>query len=261
VARKFRRKKKTYQSFSFRKASSLTREEQRSYRNLFLISVFLLGFSALVYLKGIDFITFYSSLWQRGAPYPTSGPSKEENLTVPPPTLDPLPSFIKEKTTLKINGHASPNTKVVILINNKEKINLLSDSQGNFKTEVQENLVEGENIISAYCEDLEGKKSLTAVEQKVILDTSPPQLSLDNPADKETTVVDKPTILVSGHTESSKITVLINEYQAIVDLEGNFSYQLPLTPGENRIKITARDQAGHETTLERSAVYKVPETS
>ena len=48
---------------------------------------------------------------------------------------------------------------------------------------------------------------------------------------------------------SSRVTV--NGFWAVVDGSGNFSYNLPLNPGENKITIEVEDDAGNKTKVER----------
>ena len=47
----------------------------------------------------------------------------------------------------------------------------------------------------------------------------------------------------------------MNEFWAIVDAGGNFSYTLPLQNGENTIKVVATDEAGNKTEYEVKVTY------
>jgi hypothetical protein len=77
---------------------------------------------------------------------------------------------------------------------------------------------------------------------------NPPTLSV-NVEENSKTTNDK--LVLSGTTSAQDITV--NGNKVDVDKEGNFSYQVPLNPGENKITATATAN-GKTTTLERTIV-------
>lgn len=87
-------------------------------------------------------------------------------------------------------------------------------------------------------------------------DVTPPYLSIITPIDGET--VFTPESIVRGTVEP-QATLTINATPVEPDQNGLFAYHLPLTPGAQRITITATDPAGNTTTLERNVICNLDE--
>ncbi|MBU1110277.1 hypothetical protein KKB83_01520 [Patescibacteria group bacterium] len=251
--RKFRKSNKKYQFKSPAVKSKVSEREKKAYSKLVLAFVSLVAFSVLIYLKGIDFIALYSAFWRPETEIPIT-PAPVSHLLIP--EVYALPSAIKEDQSLRISGTATAGTKVVITVNDTETAYLLADAQGNFEVTIEDELKEGENIISAFSTDNQDNYSHPSPVQIVALDTRPPELELEYPQDQEIINQKNNVIRIRGHTESSKITVTVNGYRAIVDLEGNFSYALSLADDENQIKVVAKDEVGHETEVERVVIFE-----
>ncbi|MCA9390581.1 cadherin-like beta sandwich domain-containing protein, partial [candidate division WWE3 bacterium] len=95
--------------------------------------------------------------------------------------------------------------------------------------------------------------------QLVSYDTTPPELTLIQPQNGEST--DKESIEIIGTTEP-QAHVTINGIQAIVNATtGDFTKEFSLTEGSNAIKIEVSDRAGNSTTIEFSVKRTVPEQS
>jgi len=59
---------------------------------------------------------------------------------------------------------------------------------------------------------------------------------------------------VHGKTDPN-VKVTINDFWAIVDDSGNYSYNLSLKSGDNPIKIVATDDAGNNTEKDLKISY------
>jgi len=127
------------------------------------------------------------------------------------------------------------------------------DKNGNFSFE-EVKLSKGTNIITARALDEKGKESENSDQITVTFKTDPPQLSIDAPSDGQSFSKDDKTAQVRGKTDPG-VKVTVNELWAIVDEGGNYSYQLPLRDGENKIKVTAVDEAGNKTEKEIKITY------
>lgn len=252
MAKKFRRRKKSYPVYSPKRTQSLSRRERVAYTRLAAAVVVIAGFAALIYLKGIDFIVFYGSLWQRQNPTPLAVPTSE---TIPVPQLDPLPLIISEDDPLKLSGSIITGNEVLVKINDEEVKRVKTDALGKFEVSLEDNLNEGDNQIRVAAVNGDGEISAPSRPQSVILDTQPPELEVDQP-EENSLIEDKSSVAVVGKTESPKITVSVNGARTIVDLEGKFSHTLQLNEGENKIKVLAVDEVGHETQVERTVTYK-----
>jgi hypothetical protein len=81
-----------------------------------------------------------------------------------------------------------------------------------------------------------------------------PKLEISTPADGASFSKADSEINVSGNTDAEN-TVRVNDFIAIVDGAGNFSYLLKLSEGDNKIKITATNPAGSNTSKELTVSY------
>ena len=83
----------------------------------------------------------------------------------------------------------------------------------------------------------------------IIEDKYPPYLVLHTPENTKT--VTSKRVFISGNTEPG-ITLTIDDIQASVDENGNFSYYYHLNKGNQKITVKAVDNAGNETRIERN---------
>ena len=81
------------------------------------------------------------------------------------------------------------------------------------------------------------------------------KLEVTSPSDNQEFSKGDQNILVQGKSDPDN-TVTVNGFRAIVDSEGNFSYHLSLSDGDNQIKIEAITPAGTKSTKELKVIYK-----
>lgn len=86
-------------------------------------------------------------------------------------------------------------------------------------------------------------------------DTTPPALTISQPANSSKTTQDK--IMVSGATEAGSI-VKINDNVITVNGDGSFNNEVTLTEGLNNITITSTDSVGNTTVSHVSVSYDKP---
>jgi hypothetical protein len=117
---------------------------------------------------------------------------------------------------------------------------------------VQVPLNEGANTLTALASNAGGNQATASV--NVTLDTTPPHLTIDSPADKSVTT--NATVTVTG-TVNDIVVGTVNDQNAAVTVNGtaaqvaNRTYAVPnilLALGPNTIQAIARDQAGNSTT-------------
>ena len=105
-------------------------------------------------------------------------------------------------------------------------------------------LADGAHTISIEASDFDGNAA-TAKTVTFTIDTIPPTLTLENPADG--LITNKSTLVVSGKTDdvtSKPVTVAVNS-------DGTFSKEITLVNGSNTITVVAKDKAGKTTTVTR----------
>jgi hypothetical protein len=113
-------------------------------------------------------------------------------------------------------------------------------------------LVEGLNVLTAVATNASGVAS-TATAQ-VNLDTTPPRITIDSPADGSTTTSDSVTVsglandVVVGTVNSQDVQVTVNGITAQVANRTYAALSVPLALGNNTIQAVAHDRAGNGTT-------------
>ena len=65
---------------------------------------------------------------------------------------------------------------------------------------------------------------------------------------------EKKAVIVTGKVKEDS-TVTINGRFVVVQNDGSFSYDFPLNDGDTILKITATDEAGNQTSVERKVTY------
>lgn len=175
-------------------------------------------------------------------------PNKNSDLPVTP-FLESKPSLtllsIPEATnssTIKANLYVENTDKIEVYLNDKLK-KTITPEDNNIEIELDD-LQEGENII--YFIGFLGKKNEKTKEFLVKLDSTPPELEILSPLDKQTS---EEQIEIKGKTEPN-VTVKINSSPVIVASDGSFSKYIFLKEGENKITIEAKDTAGNTAVKE-----------
>lgn len=165
-----------------------------------------------------------------------------------PPTL--VVSSPADGTTndpsLVIAGATEPGAVVTI---NGVSVTVASD--GTFSA--TRTLVEGTNAFTIAATDDEGNADV--VVRSVVLDTTPPALTLLTPADGATTSA--PTVTVSGTTEAGA-TLVVNGIVVAVASDGTFSFELALHEGSNVVTANATDAAGNSRVVSLDVTYTNP---
>jgi hypothetical protein len=144
-----------------------------------------------------------------------------------------------DKSTVKlyVNGILADTTKV----NEKNEFNFRNIS-----------VDQGDNEIKAKIISPDGKESDFSAPQTITYTNKAPDLSIDYPQDGQTLKDDQQTL--HGKT-SAGAKVTVNGFWAIVDDQGNFSYNIKLQNGDNTMKLEAVDDAGNKTSKEIKVNY------
>ncbi|MBI2622449.1 hypothetical protein HYW66_02340 [Candidatus Microgenomates bacterium] len=170
---------------------------------------------------------------------------------IQPPQLDPLP-IATNSATIKISGLAITDKEIEVFVGNSLVNTIKSDHVGKFEI-ASLKLNSGQNLIKARTRDNDNTSDFSP-EQTVIFDDTGPMLEVTNPTSNQSFAGGENTVEVRGKTDVDS-TVTVNDFRAIVDSEGKFSYLFKLTNGENIINIKSLDPAGNETSLERKVNF------
>lgn len=226
-----------------RRRSRLSRKyESKSKQNL-ILSILGIGLVLFILLRyGIPFLSdtsFFVGQLTNGNK--TSVKKTEDSKFVSSPVLDPIPITTNSKT-LKITGTALPDLTIELYLNGSKDNETKVDENGNFEFSIE--LSDGENIIKA--RSISGNsKSDFSDSQTINYKKSNPNLTIDTPHDGDN-LSGGNQITVSGKSDPQD-NVTVNDFLAISDSSGNWSYNLTLVNGTNEIKIVATDQAGNKT--------------
>jgi bacillopeptidase F len=151
-----------------------------------------------------------------------------------------------------ISGSSLSDASIELFVNNAKKDTTSVDSDHSFSfTSIP--LHSGENSIKARVND-NGQKSNFSNILTITYLNQPAQLSIDTPSDGAQFHKDDKKAEVKGKTDpGTKVTV--NDFWAIVDTDGNYSYTVALKDGDNDIKVIATDAAGNKTEKQIKITY------
>lgn len=168
------------------------------------------------------------------------------------PIINPLTYSATNSAQISVTGLATNHETIELYVNDDMVSSKETKDDGSF-TFQNVTLNKGDNEIKAKAKS--GKKTSDYSDKiTVSYKDSPVTLTVDNPHDGDTFSKDQNSITISGKTDSdAKITV--NDFWAIVDSNGGFTYNLKLHDGENHIRVVATDSAGNKTTNELKVNY------
>jgi len=235
-----------------RRLSRLARkEETRSFRQALFFGILSVILLLLLIFLGIPALIrmaiFLGEIRTSSVPIKT-----EDTLPPAPPSLTPLPHATNEDK-VNLRGFAEPESTVEVFLNNISERKLVVESNGSFiASEIV--LTSGRNEITAEATDNAGNTSQKSGKIIIFYDTTPPELTISEPADQSSFSGRQNQIKIIGKTEEDS-TVTVNDHFIILKSEGNFEFVFTLSDGENLIKIVATDQAGNKTEKELTVNY------
>ncbi len=224
------------------------RIEQKTKKNLFLSVLGIILIILLVFKFGIPFLINVSLF--------LSGSQGKEELKIQdssfiaPPILDSFPQATKSANII-ISGIASKKQTIKLYINDELIDTTTAENDGRFS--FKETIEPGETTIKTKAVVNEKESNFSNI-ITTSFKNAPPSLNVNSPNDGQSFSKDQNTVEVKGTTDpDTKVTV--NEFWAITDNNGEFSYTLHLQNGDNIIKISATDLAGNKTEKEIKVNY------
>lgn len=174
-------------------------------------------------------------------------------------TLTPsVPRFSQDfeatkSAEIKITGVADARVTVEVWQNEQSLGTTIAKDDGRFSMEVD--LVRGNNVFVAQATSETGQKSSKSQAYSVSYLSKGPKLEITTPKDGDN--FNQATVIVSGTTDPGA-SVAVNDHLAFVSNTGDYSYNLNLTNGENKIKVVATDKAGNQTAKELTLSTTIP---
>ncbi len=232
-----------------KKNSRLEKISRKHYeKNILFIFIGIVIVLIIFFLYGIPFLINFSIFIGSVKNSDDKYTVKNDSQYIAPPVLDPLPNATN-KERITISGSAIPKQTIKLYINGKYADKAIVD---NDRTFVFKNVLleEGDNNIMSKSIDL-SKESDYSQNIHIAYKNKPPDLEIIKPYDQQIISEGGNHISVEGKTNADAL-VTVNNYQTIVDNSGKFSYLLNLQKGDNKIKVTATDEAGNQTSKELS---------
>jgi hypothetical protein len=221
----------------------VNKEEKLIYRRLAIIGGLTLVLLLIVWFWGLTFIRIIGWLGTRNSQNNSSTQTDYE-IPLQKPILYDLPEFTNQDK-ITISGSSSTDASITITVNGNEIGKTTADASGGFSF-ADVPLKAGTNLIKVTASNKTGQ---TAEEKAlIILDKQPPDLQVSQPTDHQNLPKDTKNITIKGTAEAES-TVFVNSIQAMTDQNGNFSYILDLSPGENKIEVKAVDKAGNNKII------------
>ena len=225
------------------------RLQKQTQRNLVFIIAGAIGILIIFLFFGIKLLVNFSLLVEKKA---DSNIQQQESSFLIPPILDPI-TTATNSASMDISGTAGSGKYVVIYINGKQlgKADIKEENVFVFKDLT---LDEGENDIKIKAVDDNKKESKFSPTVQVTYTTKSPDLTVDFPTDGQTYHKSDNPIKIRGKTDpDAKVT--INDFWAVNDSDGNYSYNYLLKSGDNDLKITATDEAGNKSEKTLRVTY------
>lgn len=228
----------------------LRRQERQSKKSIIFAILGTIIVVFAIFKVGIPLLAQFS-LFLTNLTHPQETAGNTGPGFVQAPILDPVP-IATNSGTIKLTGVAISEREIQIFISGDlvDKVN--SDKDGHFEVPNLK-IRSGQNTISAKTKDGDNLSD-SSNSLSVAFDDEAPSLEVTNPTDNQSFSKFDSKIEVRGKTEK-EARVTVNDFRAVVDSLGNFSYLLELSGGENNISIKAIDPAGNETEVKRKVTY------
>ncbi len=230
--------------YSYRQ--SIKKEDREVYRRIALILTAFFVILLILWFTGTNFINALGIL-SRGSTQSNQTTTSDSDLPLLVPELEKLAESINIDT-ITISGETTSEVSVTLFLNTKEISQTKADTTGSFVFE-KVKLIEGLNLIKVVAENSKGEEKESSA--TITLDKTKPNLFINKPSEGTTFPANTNSISVSGTTEPNAV-VHVNSFQAVVDLKGSFSLNLPVTPGNNTLDFSSVDAAGNVNNIKLS---------
>lgn len=209
---------------------------------ILLIVLFKFGIPALV-----NFSLFLSNFNNSG----TNSPAQNAKEVIVPPILN-QEFTATNSATITVNGTGVAKETVQLYVNDDQVDSTTVKNDGSFSfTDI--NLTQQQNTIKARVKK-DNKLSDFSDPLLITYIQKAPDLTIDSPSDGQSFPHDQSSVVVKGKT-SPDVKVTVNDFWAIVDNNGNYSYTLHLQNGDNQIHVVATDAAGNKTEKQIKVTY------
>lgn len=224
--------------------SRLNRSNQQKIKKqiiFFTVAIIILLFVATQFGPAVlDKVSGFTSRFRSSQSINT----KTDHTTLEAPFINSIPDAT-DSATITISGTSTySDAQVELYVNgNLYDTSALSSNQTFSFDGVK--LTQGSNIVKARVKQGSDTSDFTR-DYNVVYSQGDPKLDVSSPTDGQNFGRGDQSINVQGQTDPNN-TVTVNSSRAIVDENGNFSYYMNLSEGDNTITIDAMSDAGKKT--------------
>lgn len=227
-------------------------DEKRSVRTATLLGIGTVLLIVMVVILGVPTVVkmaaFLAEINSANKPV-----DKNDFIPPPPPVLY-NPYQATNSATQVVTGTTEPGVTVYLSRGDEEIGNLVATEDGTFHFG-SVMLNEGENKFLAVAKDAGGNLSQKSKTLNIWYLKKAPKLEVTSPTEGTNVSGGTAKIEVKGTTDAGA-KVFVNQRLLIVDSDGNFSTNVSLTAGENKIVIEAQDLATNSTKKEVLVNYQ-----
>lgn len=216
---------------------------RRSERNIIIILAGIIGLIVLFFLYGIPLLINFTLLVEKLRGNKDGEIAVNASSYIAPPVLDLLRDATNS-AQINVSGSALPDEIIRLYVNGKYlKEAKAGGDKGFIFKDVSLTVGENDIKVKAVTSD---KESSYSENMHIVYINKEPNLEISSPQDNQSISNGDGQAKVEGKTDSS-VRVTVNDYWAIVESNGDFSYLLRLQKGDNTIKVVAMDEAGNKT--------------
>lgn len=218
------------------------RFEQQSKKRFYLTIFGIIVILFLVVRFGVPLLINLSLFLNRGKGNGTQVQQSGMQFVAVPSLNGTFPAT--NSATIAISGTAAAKQQVKLYVNDSFIDTTDANDDGSFSFP-NVSLQEGNNAIKVKAKQGNNESDFSDI-TTVMYKNSAPNLTITSPSDGQAFAKDQSTIPVMGKTDPD-VKVTVNDFWAIIDANGNYSYNLHLQNGDNQIKVDAIDAAGNKT--------------
>jgi len=227
-------------------------EEKRLRHRMALFLTLSIGLILFVVLFGVKILIGFSLFVDqiRG----NSPQTQQQNSAILiAPQLDPT-FEATNSATITVTGKAQGEVTLVLYVNDTEVKKTSVEKDGSFAIK-NVAIHDGKNTINARIMD--DMKNASELSNTIVVEyvKRAPLIEIVTPADNQEYYAEDNQVAITGRTEED-MTVTVNGRVIVVATDGTFTGNYPLSEGDNKLTFIATDNAGNQTTVEKTVKYR-----
>lgn len=221
----------------------LSKRQEQKTKNRLILNIIGIGILLILFVKfGIPFLLNFSLFLSSLNSSSSTQQSKGSSYVATPIIIS---SFTATNSAqIDLSGTAPAKTSVKLYSGDEFVDTVDASDKGTF-TFSNVSLKDGQNTFKVKAKK---DKNESDFSDPVVISylSKPPSLTIDSPSDNQTFSKDDANITIKGKTDQD-VKVTVNDFWAIVDDKGGYTYSIHLQGGDNQIKVDAVDSAGNKT--------------